>query len=428
MGLITLVFIVDRLILGRFSSVALASLQLSSPIAFGVYAVLSGFAAGTLAVVARSVGASRRRDAARAAGVSLVAAFGIGVVVAVPLCLTRSAWLAAIFPAVDPAVLSAADAYLGIVLAVLPLALVEATAVAALHGAGDTRTPLYAALVGNTVNIALGATLVFGLAGAPALGVRGAAIGTAAAMAVQAVLLVRSLCARHALLPVLSCGRFDAGAMRAALARVLYVGLPSFGERLVYQGGYVGFVAIIGLLGPTAMAANQVLWSIEAVCFLSADGFGVAAAALVGRKLGEARSEDASRAGWVATAMAVGGLSCAGMVFALAPRALVCAFTSDPEIVAVAVQSLYVAALAQPFMAAATVLGMGLRGAGATRTVLAVSFVGVLVARLGATWLFAIEWAWGLEGVWWASTLDWALRTALLGAAFARGGFRHATV
>jgi len=427
MVLISLVFIVDRLMLGRFSSVALASLQLSSPLAFGVYAVLSGFATGTLAVVARSVGASKRRAAAEAAGVSIVTAFGLGVVVAVPLCAFRGALLTTLFPAVDPEVLQAAETYLGIVLAVLPLALVEATAAAALHGVGDTRTPLFAALVGNSINVALSAVLVFGLLGMPRLGVPGAALGTAAAMAVQAVLLVRAQNQRHGLLSQLRGAPLDFSACSAALRKVMQVGLPAFGERLVYQGGYIGFVAIIGLLGPTAMAANQVLWSIEAVCFLSADGFGVAAAALVGQKLGARRADEALRAGWVATGMAVAGLSCLGTVFALAPRVLVCVFTSDAAIVDMSVESLYVAALAQPFMAAATVLGMSLRGAGATRTVLLVSMASVLTARIGATWLFAIEWSWGLEGVWWASALDWALRAALLGAAFARGGFRRAS-
>jgi len=424
MVLISLVFIVDRLLLGRFSSVALASLQLSSPLAFGVYAVLSGFATGTLAVVARSIGASKRREAAEAAGASIAAAFGLGIVVALPICLFRGAVLTTLFPAVDPAVLHAADVYLGIVLAALPLALVEATAAAALHGAGDTRTPLVSALVGNSLNVVLSAVLVFGVPGVfTPLGVRGAAIGTVAAMAVQAVLLVRAQNQRHGLLSQLRGSPLDFVAYSQALKRVMRVGLPAFGERLVYQGGYLGFVAIIGLLGPAAMAANQVLWSIEAVCFLSADGFGVAAAALVGQKLGARRTGEALRAGWVATAMAVGGLSCIGLVFALAPRALVSVFTSDAAIVEMSVDSLYIAALSQPLMAAATVLGMSLRGAGATRTVLVVSVVGVLLARIGATWLFSIEWSWGLDGVWWASALDWALRAALLGAAFARHRF-----
>ena len=99
-------------------------------------------------------------------------------------------------------------------------------------------------------------------------------------------------------------------------------------------------------------------------------------------------------------------------------------FSDDPAIIALGSRALLVAAVAQPFMAFATVTGMGLRGAGDTRTVLRVTVVSTILVRLVATYVFAITLGLGLVGVWMGSTSDWVCRSALLGIAYARGRWR----
>ena len=121
-------------------------------------------------------------------------------------------------------------------------------------------------------------------------------------------------------------------------------------------------------------------------------------------------------------------LTACGLVFVAAPRLLMSAFSSDAAIVDTGARTLYVAAVAQPFMAFATVIGMALRGAGATRTVLGVTFVCSLGVRLCATWFFAMTLGLGLVGIWLGSTLDWMVRTVLLGAAWMRGRWRRVVV
>lgn len=427
MLLVTLMLLVSRAMAGRCSPVALASLQISATLVFSVYAVFTAFSAGTLAVVARSVGAGDREAAARAARASILFAIGLGLAVTLPIRIANGSLLRALFPDAGDAVLADAGAYLHIVLPVLPLAFVEAIAAASLQGAGDTRTPLYVATVGNIVNIALTAALMFGSFGLPRLGIRGAAIGHASALTIEGVLLTAALLSARSPIPI----RRKAAAPRAdrdALARVLRVSIPAFAEKLIYHSGEIGFIAMIGLLGQRAMAANQGLVGIEAICFLSADGFGMAAAALVAQKLGARREAEASQAGLLATGMAMAWLTSIGVVFAVAPRLLMMIFSSDPEIIDLGARSLYVAAAAQPFMAFATVAGMGLRGAGDTRTVLGVTFACAFIVRLLATYLFAIKLGYGLVGVWLGSTADWVTRSGLFVVAYVEGRWRRVTV
>jgi MATE family multidrug resistance protein len=425
MLLVTLVFLVSRAMLGRYSSTALASMQISGSLTWTIYSVFTAFSAGTLAVVARSVGAGDKDAAARAASASLMLALFIGTAVVVPILVANGALLRLLFPKAGPEVLELASSYLHIVLPIMPLAFIEAIAAAALQGAGDTRTPLYVATVGNVINIGLSAALIFGRFGMPELGVRGAAIGTASTMAIEGLLLGAALLSKRSPLRI---QRASFAGSAKELARVLRVSGPAFAERLLYHSGYMGFVAIIALLGATAMAGNQALSSIEAICFLSADGFGVAAGAIMAQKLGARRPSEAARGGLLAAGMAVALLSSFGLVFAIAPRLLLRSFTSDPAILDMASRSLLVAAAAQPFMAFAMVVGMGLRSAGDTRTVLAVTTVCALVIRLAATWFFAITLGWGLVGVWMGSTSDWIVRAALLAVAYARGRWRRIVV
>ncbi|WP_438025348.1 MATE family efflux transporter [Sorangium sp. So ce233] len=436
MLLLTLVFLVGRGMVGRHSTTALASMQICGTLTWTIVSIFSATSAGTLAVVARSVGAGDRAGAAAAVRVSLVFALALGSAVSLPLLVACGPLLRALFPQAGAAVIEQAAAYLGIVLPALPLAFVEAVAASALQGVGDTKTPLVVATLGNLVNVAVSAVLIFGHLGLPALGVRGAAVGVACTMATEALLLTAALLSRSGPLPLRAPPAPSAApdpltprqANAAALARVLRVAAPAFAERSAYHAGYMGFVAIIGLLGATAMAANQALIAIESVCFLSAEGFGIAAGSLMAQRLGARSPRDAARVGLIAALMAILALSAFGVLFALAPRPLLRAFSSDPELLALGARALPVAAVAQPFMAFATVMGMGLRGAGDTRTVLAVTLISSLLMRLGGTWLFAVTLGHGLVGVWLGSTADWICRSALLAVAYARGRWRSVAV
>ncbi|MGD0526306.1 MAG: MATE family efflux transporter, partial [Polyangiaceae bacterium] len=217
------------------------------------------------------------------------------------------------------------------------------------------------------------------------------------------------------------------GHWRDEAREVRRVSLPSLAERVLYHVGFLGFVLVIARLGDDVMAANQALISVESICFLSADGFGIAAAALVAQKLGARRPAEARRCAVIATQYSVVSLTALGVVFLVTRGAVLPLFSSEPRIVDVGASAVWVLALAQPFMAAAIVVGQSLRGGGFTRAVLGVSAAGALVVRLSCTYTLAVSLGLGLPGVWLGSTCDWVVRSVLLlfvGAAIARRAIR----
>jgi putative MATE family efflux protein len=418
----TLVFLIDRAMLGRHATASLASMQISGPIVWTSVSLLSAVTVGTVALVGRAVGAGDRDLASAAARGSVMFGAVAGVLVALVGLLALPV-VGLLFPGAGVDVLTAAYDYLEIFLPTMPFFLVSFTAAAILTAAGDAKTPFLVAALGNVINIVLNWLLIFGHHGAPELGVRGAAIGSAAAMVFQAVLLTAIL-AR----PKARVSFRGGGDVRSALARMLKVSAASAAERAVQQAGFLGFVMMIGALGATAMAANQALVSIEAICFLSADGFGVAAAAVVAQRLGAGRPVEAALAAKVATSFAALALSAYAVLVLAMPNALLSVFTSEDGIVAAGLPVMVVLAAAQPFMAVGIVLSQSLRGAGATRAPLVVMVIGGLVVRLLATWLFAFPLGLGLVGIWIGSTVDWVLRALLLAWVFFRGQWRDVNV
>ena len=400
----TLVFVVDRAMLGHHDESSLAAMQLAGPIEWSVWSIFLAFEVGTVACVGRLVGEGERARARTAAVVSLGYAGLAGAAVALlsPLLLAALPLAAS---GASASVLAGARGYLAITLVASPIIFVSSVATATLQAGGNTRTPLAIAIVSNVLHIGANALLI------PRFGMRGCAASTAGTFALEAALGVLALSRADA--PVSLRGAALV-APRAILADIARVGWPSLVERALYHAGFLAYVSIIGRLGDAAMAGNQALISVESICFLSADGFGIAAAALVAQKLGARRAGDARRAARIAARDAAVSLATLGLLVLAARRLVLPIFAKDASVVDVGLGAVPILALAQPFMAVGIVMGQALRGAGRTRTALLISLAGAVFVRLSCTWLFAIELHLGLRGVWLGSTCDWIVRAALV--------------
>ena len=424
--LLTLVLVVDRIMLGHHAESSLAAMQIAGPVEWTTWSLFTAFQIGTLARVGRFVG---RGDVARATltarvSLGLAVVIGIGVAAISPWLVDATMWGA---PRVSSEVLASARSYLTITLAASPAVILGATGVAILQAAGDTRTPLLIGAFVNVVHVGLNRVLILGALGVPALGPRGCGISTAVTFLLEALAVTAVLVWRRR--PITVSRAADGAAddwvhVRHEARAIAKIAVPSLLERVLYHAGYLGFVAMIALLGDVPMAANQALISIESICFLSGDGFGIAAAALVAQSLGREDSRGSERFARRAAEYAVLMLTTLGVAAFVFRRPLLAVFSSDPDVIAEGLRTIPILLLAQPFMAVGIVLGQSLRGAGDTRGALGVSAVGALVVRLACTWLFAMKLGLGLQGVWLGSTCDWIARSTLL-VVWGRGRLRR---
>lgn len=410
----TLVFVVDRAVLGHYDATAIAAMQTAGPLSWTILSLFGSFSVGTLALVGRAIGAQDRAAATRVLRASIVIALVLGFAVSA-VAYALAPWMVAAFgDAAGPAVRDVSVGYLRAVIPAMPAFFVGMAAISALQAAGDTRTPLAIGVATNLLNLGANWALVFGHLGFSRMGATGSALASASAAVLEAALAMLAISRLHGKIPLRARPDERPAPLDREVFRSLFrVASGSFGERVVYHSGYLVYVRFVTVLGADAMAANQALIAIESVSFLTADGFAVAAGALVAQRLGADDRAQAQRAGWLAAAQCVLVLGSCALVFAAVPRWLVSAFVEDARIIALAVPVLRFGALAQIPMAIAVVLAQSVRGAGATREAFAVSLLGALVVRIAATWFFSAFLRLGLLGVWIGSTVDWIVRATV---------------
>lgn len=415
----TLILITDALMVGWLGTTSLAAMGVAWPIFFTAGNLLNALGVATQALVARAVG---ERDPAKAranAATGLAAGMMLGLVFAWAGA-RGSHWMATFFSD-DPEVVHGATLFLTVAFLATPFSVLATIATAVLRGAGNTATPMRVSGSVNLINIGLNYLLIFGHAGAPELGITGAAVATFCAKAVEGIVLLALLYHPRAPVPlaVSDFGRI----CRGSIARFARVTLPAVAEPLVLHSGFLLFSAMVAGLGAAAIAAHRIAVSIEALSFMPGFAFGVACATLVGQALGARRPREAEGSCRETLFMAAGLMTVIGLAYVAFPRQLAGLYGAEPNVTALVIGCLFIGALEQPFMAIGMVLQGALRGAGDTRSTVYVAAAGVWVVRVPFVWL-AVRAGWGLTGVWLVALVDWGVRASAYSLLYRRGGWK----
>ncbi len=404
--------VVDALLVGRLGAAELAAVGLSQLLIMFIMALVYGLGIGSTVMVAFHTGAVDERRRAWAVRTSLL----IGVVATVVLggtgiLLSRSVTT---FMGARGRLLDLTLDYLHVTWYLFGAYVFLHLTSAIFQGVGDTRTPLRAMVGVNILHILLAVPLVFGLVGLPRLGVVGAALASAISEGVGAAWLLWQARRRG----LFGDGRDAWNLME--LPRILRVGMPAVGERLITHGMQLVFARIVISFGVAAYAAHQVGLSIESLSFLPGLGFAKAATTLVGQRLGARDPEGARLTARQTNLLAMGIMTAFGASFVLFPRPWVILFTSDPGVLGYSVPLLTIMGLLQPPLAVAMVTSGALRGAGETPVVLAAAIVGGWFVRLPLAYGLGVSADLGMAFVWTTMLLDWAVRCAIVSWRFRR--------
>jgi putative MATE family efflux protein len=305
----------------------------------------------------------------------------------------------------ESTVIELALPYSTLIFLVIPFTVLIQVLSSILQGTGDTRTPMYAMIVVNLLHILIAYPLIYGRWGAPALGLKGAAIAVGLAEATGAAYLMLHC------YPIMK----SSSKLRLDLIRSIWdVGAPVSGERIVQQAGILIYTKLVLLYGTIAYAAHQVGLSIESLSFLPGHGFAIAAATMVGQSIGAGKYTRAKLENWEANRLAIVIMTGMGIVFFFFPYILLRAFTTDEAVIELGTVFLKIVALLQIPLALTMVIAGSLRGAGDTRFIMVATMIGMWGVRVPMALIVALWLNLSVYYVWMAMIADWTVRMALL--------------
>ncbi|MBB2971165.1 MATE family multidrug resistance protein [Mesorhizobium sp. RMAD-H1] len=260
--------------------------------------------------------------------------------------------------------------------------------------------------------------LMFGHLGFPALGVVGSGIATTLSNSLMflglAVVVLRERQFRRYRL----FGRF----WRADWPRffqILRLGLPIAAIVVFEVSLFNGAALLMGLIGPSSLAAHAIAIQISGLAFMVPLGFGQAATIRVGRFFGAGDKEGIRRAGWTAYALGVGFMTLTALLMVLAPRLLISAFidihdANNAQVVAHAITFLIFAALFQIADGAQAVGSGMLRGLHDTKMPMIYAAAGYWGVGMPLGAFLAFRMGFGGAGIWTGLFLGLAVVAALL--------------
>jgi putative MATE family efflux protein len=377
--------IVDHILVGRLvGSRGNAAIGDAWQIFLIVIAFISSLFIGMGVLVARFAGAGEEDKVDRVVYQAFVTAIGISLLIMAPIGWFASPVLLDLVNAA-PEVKAEALPFLRIMFLFSAGMMVFFMLGGALRAAGDARTPMILGIVLTVLNLVLNIVFIRGFGPIPALGTKGAAVGTCIA---SGLVMVYSLAKLWGGTWVVKFPRGRGYGPDWGIIRSLFrFGLPSGIQGIAMNVGGTLMLAFIGSVaqGRAAQAAFAIGYSqLFSLITWTSVGLMGAAAAVAGQNLGAGQPERADAAVHVAARYGLAGAALVGLFFLLLPHQLLGVFgMRDPAVLEIGAQLLRVLSLSGLFITIALTYTGGLQGTGDTKSPLYISIVSQIIVPLG---------------------------------------------
>lgn len=410
---------IDAAMVGHLGAEASASIGLVSTTTWLFWGLCSAITAGFSVQVAHRIGAGDMVGARAVLRQSLTATLVFSLMLAaigMSISGMLPVWLGG-----DPSIRHDASLYFFIFSLFLPAMQMYFLAGGMLRCSGNMHIPSIMGVTMCALDVIFNFLLIFptrplDIAGitftmpGAGLGVCGAALGTVAAEALVAGIMLRYLWTRSSTLKLTG----ERGSFRpqtTTLKTAFRIGFPMCMEHVVICGAQIMTTVIVAPLGVFAIAANSFAITAESLCYMPGYGIAEAATTLVGQSIGAARRKLTLSFARITVLMGMGIMALMGILMYIFAPGIIGLMTPVEEIRQLGVMALRIEAFAEPMFAASIVAYGVFVGAADTIVPCLMNFFSIWAVRLSlAAWLAPTL---GLKGVWIAMCVELCFRGAI---------------
>ena len=393
---------INTIFVGQMLGVqAIAAVSVFFPILFCLMAFIIGLSAGATILVGQAWGAQNIEKVQGVVGSTLFMTLIGGTIIAILSVLFAKNILLAL--GTDPNVMHLSLPYVQWMLASSPILFIYIVYTSILRGVGDSRTPLLA----STITIAIGAIitpiLIAGYFGFPKLGIIAPAIATALGFTAVLIFLVIYLNKRNHPLKLDWQLIQHIQYQPQIIQSILRLGIPTGIQMITTSIAGLVIVGLVNRHGAHATAAygavNQVLNYIQ----FPALSIAIAASIFAAQAIGAGKSDLLAKVTRTALTMNIlftGTLVTLAYLFS---KYLMALFITDPEVVDLGQQLLFIVLWSILFFGASAIFASIMRASGTVTIPMIINIIAIVGIEVPCAYLFS-EW-WGLQGIWYGYAL-----------------------
>ncbi|NMB00547.1 MAG: MATE family efflux transporter [Firmicutes bacterium] len=316
-------------------------------------------------------------------------------------------------PADSAAMLLYGNQYLKIMLwGLLPFALAQSYS-SALREAGETVLPMRASVISLFVNLFFNYVLIFGKLGFPALGVKGAALGTVLSRVAELLVVAGVAHKNLDRFPFMN-GLYSSMRIGRDLTKnIMIKGMPLFANEFLWSAGMITITQILSTKGLAVVGGLNIASTFTNLFGVFFFSFGTAVAIVTGQSLGAGDLELAKAQVWKLMFFAVVIASVLGLLLAISAGWITQIYKTEVEVRNLAAAFMRASAFYMPFQAIANCCYFAIRSGGRTILTMVFDSVYVLVICVPYTYALVTFTGLGIEGIYPLSQLIHLLKAVL---------------